>query len=68
MTPDVSFHALFVDGPLHLYVRTATKSEDLMASFLRIEQLVRALAKQLSEEEDEAPHIPRTAPQDWTSW
>ena len=60
MTPDVSFHALFVDGPLHLYVRTATKSEDLMSSFLRLEQLVRALAKQLAEEEDEEVHHART--------
>jgi hypothetical protein len=59
MTPDVSFHALFVDGPLHLYVRTATKSRDLMTSFLRLELLVRALAKQLSEEEDEASYDTR---------
>lgn len=56
MNPDVTFHALFIDGPLHLYVKTATKSEDLMSSFLRLEKLVRALAKQLAEEEEETEH------------
>jgi len=56
MTPDVSFHALFIDGPFHLYVKTASKSDELLPAFQRLERLVRALAAQLAEEEDEAEY------------